>query len=215
MSGVGDAHLYCSTVGATPFRLNLAVGDVGHTLIVGPTGAGKSTLLSTLALQWLRYPQARVIIFDKDRSARAATLAVGGIVHEPGNERAPTSFQPLARIDDRAERIWASRFVLNLLLAQKVPETPEIKRDIDQALELTASAPPKQRTLTSLVVNLASLALKEGLRPYTLQGSYGQIFDADTDGTSREAGGRCSRCGTSWHSERTPSCRHSTTSFIG
>ena len=98
VSKVGAPHVYCSTTGDTPFRLNLAVGDVGHTLIVGPTGAGKSTLLSLLALQWLRYPGARVVIFDKDRSARAATLAVNGAYFEPGNERARSAFQPLARI---------------------------------------------------------------------------------------------------------------------
>lgn len=181
VTGVGQAHLQCSTVGATPFRLNLNVGDVGHTLLVGPTGAGKSTLLATLALQWLRYPRAQVILFDKDRSARAATLAVGGAIFEPGHEIAPTAFQPLARIDDRAERGWAGRFVLNLLAAQRVPETPAIKRDVDQALELTASAPPTERTLTSLTVNLSSLDLKAALRPYTVAGSYGQIFDADHD----------------------------------
>ena len=179
VSGVGHAHLYCSTAGGTPFRLNLNVGDVGHTLIVGPTGAGKSTLLAILALQWLRYPEGRVIIFDKDRSARAATLAVNGNLYEPGNERTPTAFHPLARIDERTERIWASKFIRNLLLAQKIEETPEAKHDIDKALELTASAPPEQRTLTNLTVNLASLALKEALRPYTLQGAFGQIFDAD------------------------------------
>jgi len=67
--GVGEAHLYCSTTGSTPFRLHLAVGDVGHTLIIGPTGAGKSTLLGMLALGWLKYPGAQVIVFDKDRSA--------------------------------------------------------------------------------------------------------------------------------------------------
>ncbi len=33
------------TDGSTPFRLDLFVGDVGHTLVVGPTGAGKSVLL--------------------------------------------------------------------------------------------------------------------------------------------------------------------------
>jgi type IV secretion system protein VirB4 len=179
--GRGEPHIYCSTAGATPFRLNLNVDDVGHTLIVGPTGAGKSTLLSLLVLQWLRYPNAQVRIFDKDRSARAATLAVGGLVYEPGNERAPTAFQPLRRIDDRAERAWASRFVLNLLLAQHVEETPEIKHDVDQALELTATAPVEQRTLTGLSVNFANLALKAALRPYTIQGAYGQIFDADQE----------------------------------
>lgn len=179
--GAGPAHVYCSTVGATPFRLNLNVGDVGHTFIAGPTGAGKSTLLAILMLQWLKYPNAQVLVFDKDRSARAATLAVGGAVFEPGNPRAPTAFQPLARIDDPAERSWASRFVLNLLLAQNVEETPEIKLDVEMAIELTASAPPEQRTLSNLAVYLGNLDLKSALRPYTVAGSYGQIFDADHD----------------------------------
>ena len=37
--------MHAATTGATPFRLNLHVGDLGHTLVLGPTGAGKSTLL--------------------------------------------------------------------------------------------------------------------------------------------------------------------------
>ena len=38
----GPPLLFAKTEGATPFRLSLHVGDVGHTLVVGPTGAGKS-----------------------------------------------------------------------------------------------------------------------------------------------------------------------------
>ena len=52
----------------------------------GRRAAGKSTLLGMLALGWLKYPGAQVIVFDKDRSARAATLAVGGTCYEPGKE---------------------------------------------------------------------------------------------------------------------------------
>ena len=59
--------LYAATSGATPFRVNLHVGDVGHTLIFGPTGAGKSTLLCTVALQALRYPGVTICAFDKGR----------------------------------------------------------------------------------------------------------------------------------------------------
>ncbi len=79
-----NAHLnapplmMAETRGSTPFRLDLHVGDVGHTLIVGPTGAGKSVLLSLLALQFRRFIGAQVILFDRGRSARAATLAMGG-----------------------------------------------------------------------------------------------------------------------------------------
>ena len=45
------------TEGSTPFRFSLHVGDVGHTLVVGPTGAGKSVLLALMALQFRRYPE--------------------------------------------------------------------------------------------------------------------------------------------------------------
>src|SRR5207244_3417662 len=51
--------LYAATTGATPFRFNLHVSDVGRTLIVGPPGAGKSTMLGLIAAQWFRYPRAQ------------------------------------------------------------------------------------------------------------------------------------------------------------
>src|SRR3546814_15851406 len=53
-------------------------------LIVGPTGAGKSVLLALLALQFRRYPDSQVYIFDKGFSARAAVLALGGAHHALG-----------------------------------------------------------------------------------------------------------------------------------
>ncbi len=64
--------LFGKTEGSTPFRLSLHVGDVGHTLVVGPTGAGKSVLLALMALQFRRYPNAQVFAFDFGGSIRAA-----------------------------------------------------------------------------------------------------------------------------------------------
>jgi type IV secretion/conjugal transfer VirB4 family ATPase len=179
-TGVGTSHVYCSTTGATPFRLNLAVGDVGHTLIVGPTGAGKSTLLALLALQWRRYPNSQVIIFDKDRSARAATSAVGGGIYEPGNDRTPLSFQPLADIDVRSERLWAAQFVLNLLTAQHVPETPDLKATIDRVVRQLAELDHEHRTL-SVFTGMLPPDLSAALRPYTHNGNFGHIFDGNRD----------------------------------
>jgi type IV secretion system protein TrbE len=181
--GVGTPHLYCSTTGSTPFRLHLAVGDVGHTLIIGPTGSGKSTLLGMLALGWLKYPRAQVVIFDKDRSARAATLAVGGTCFEPGKQAARTAFQPLADIDKPQERIWAAQLVATLLAAQGVRVDHRTQTGIDETLASLAAAPRRQRTLTLLATELGSRqrALRDALRPYTLEGNFGQIFDADKD----------------------------------
>ena len=190
VSGVGAAHLYCSTTGDTPFRLHLAVGDVGHTLIIGPTGAGKSTLLGVLAIQWLKYPNAQVIIFDKDRSARAATLALGGTCYEPGNERAPVAFQPLARIHIPAERIWASQFILTLLTAQGLEPDHDMKGAVDATLLNLAAIPDaSQRTLTMFATQAGShrRVIREALRPYTLEGNFGQIFDAAHDDVRQTA----------------------------
>ena len=66
------ALFFARTEGATPFRFSLHVGDVGHTLVVGPTGAGKSVLLALMALQFRRYPDAQVFAFDFGGSIRAA-----------------------------------------------------------------------------------------------------------------------------------------------
>src|SRR6202000_2859963 len=76
--GSQPALMVTRTAGTTPFRLDLHQGDVGHTMIVGPTGSGKSVLLNTLALQWRRYPEAQVVIFHKGASSRASTLLAGG-----------------------------------------------------------------------------------------------------------------------------------------
>ena len=72
-------------------------------MIVGPTGAGKSVLLSLIAMQFRRYVDARVFIFDKGRSARAAILAMGGEDYNLSLDGG-LSFQPLAAIDNERER---------------------------------------------------------------------------------------------------------------
>src|SRR5260221_4125451 len=65
-----DEHLgapplfFAKTEGATPFRFSLHVGDVGHTLIVGPTGAGKSVLLALMAPPFRRYERCQLFAFD-------------------------------------------------------------------------------------------------------------------------------------------------------
>jgi len=181
--GVGLPHIQCTTTGATPFCLNLNVGDLGHTLIIGPSGAGKSTLLALLAIQWMKYPDARVIMFDKDRSGRAATLAMGGAYYEPGNESAPLAFQPLGSIDDQADPIWASEFVQTLFAAQGFESSPALQEVIDSALEILRTKPRNERTLSELAHTLKSYdpAYAQVLRPYCEGGNFGQIFDGSDE----------------------------------
>ncbi|WP_180900463.1 conjugal transfer protein TrbE [Martelella soudanensis] len=178
--------LFGKTDGSTPFRLSIHVGDVGHTLVVGPTGAGKSVLLALMALQFRRYDRAQVFAFDFGGSIRAAALAMGGDWHDLGgglSEGADdsVSLQPLARIDDGAERAWAADWISAILSRESVAITPEVKEHIWTALTSLASAPPAERTLTGMSVLLQSNDLKQALRPYCVGGPYGRLLDAEAE----------------------------------
>jgi len=181
----GPPLLFAQTSGSTPFRLSTHVGDVGHLLIVGPTGAGKSVLLALLALQFRRYPGARVTMFDKGWSARAAVLAMGGVHHALGagaeGGGATLAFQPLRRIDEAAERTWAAEWLAALIEHERVVVTPEVKDALWSALGSLATAPVEERTLTGLSLLLQSNALKAALLPYTLEGPFGALLDAAED----------------------------------
>jgi type IV secretion system protein TrbE len=172
--------LYAATRGSTPFRLNLHVGDVGHTMIVGPTGAGKSVLLAMLALQFRRYDHSQVFIFDKGRSARAAALMMGGTALDLsfGSGHA---FQPLSDIDNAATRAFARDWILALIAHEGIATDPSIKEQVWTALTSLASAPRVERTLTGLLLLLQSNQLRQALQPYTLEGPWGNLLDGKKD----------------------------------
>src|SRR5713226_894931 len=177
---------FARTEGSTPFRFSLHVGDDGHTLIVGPTGAGKSVLLALMALQFRRYVGAQVFAFDFGGSIRAAALAMSGDWHDLGGALSddasePVALQPLARIDDAAERAWAAEWIASILARETVVVTPEAKDHLWSALTSLASAPPAERTLTGLSVLLQSQTLKRALQPYCLGGPFGRLLDAEAE----------------------------------
>jgi type IV secretion system protein VirB4 len=178
--------LFGKTEGSTPFRFSLHVGDVGHTLVVGPTGAGKSVLLALMALQFRRYAQAQVFAFDFGGSIRAAALGMGGDWHDLGGgltEGAAdsVSLQPLAGIHDVPERAWAADWIVAILMREGIAITPDVKEHLWSALTSLASAPVGERTITGLAVLLQSNDLKQALRPYCVGGAYGRLLDAEAE----------------------------------
>ena len=182
----GPPLLYGKTEGSTPFRFSLHVGDVGHTLVVGPTGAGKSVLLALMALQFRRYDRSQVFAFDFGGSIRTAALAMGGDWHDLGGgltegADSTVSLQPLARIHDTYERAWAGDWIVAILMREGLAITPEVKEHVWTALTSLASAPIEERTLTGLSVLLQSNDLKQALRPYCVGGAHGRLLDAEAE----------------------------------
>jgi type IV secretion/conjugal transfer VirB4 family ATPase len=175
------ALLHAATEGATPFRLNLHVGDLGHTLIFGPTGAGKSTLLGLIAAQFRRYRRASIFAFDKGKSLLPLTLAAGGAHVDIGADESPLTLCPLAEIDRDADAAWAEGWVGQLLMLQGAQVQAPQRGEIHRAVTLLRQAPPEGRTLTDLAANLQDLALREALEPYTVSGAMGHLLDGDRD----------------------------------
>jgi type IV secretion system protein VirB4 len=176
----GPPLIVTRTDGATPFRLVTHIGDVGHTVVVGPTGAGKSVLLAMLVLQFRRYAGSRVYVFEMGRSLRASILGLGGEYHDLGLE-GEAAFQPLARVDDAAYRSQAAEWVEGRLTMEGMAVGPEEKAAVWSALGSLASAPVGQRTLTGLSALLQSNRLRQALSPYVLGGAHGRLLDADHD----------------------------------
>jgi len=182
-----DEHLqapplmYVQTEGRTPFRLVAHIGDVGHQMMIGPTGAGKSVMLVAMALQFRRYKNAQVFVFDKGGSFMAATVGVGGGYYELGYSGNSLAFQPLAAIDQEKERVWAAEWLLGLLNNEKINSTPEIKQALWLALTALAQVPVMQRTLTGLCALVQNTTIRQALMTYTVNGPFGHLLDADCE----------------------------------
>ena len=178
--------LYAQTDGASPYRLNLHIGEIGHSLMIGPTGAGKSVHLNCIEAAFRKYKDARVIIFDKGASSKVLTMGVGGKFYDIG-KAGEMSFQPLSRIDDEDERQWAQEWLSDYLREEGVEVTPEHKSIIRDSLTTVAGMEKSFRTMTTFISFLQSRELKEAFYPLALadnnanKGEYGEIFDSSED----------------------------------
>lgn len=174
-----------ATSGATPFRLNLHVGDLGHTLVFGPTGAGKSVLLATIAAQFRRYLNSTITAFDKGNSMLPLCLAAGGKHYDlsPDNDQSP-KLCPLQHIDSQGDAAWAEEWLATCfqLSAGKAP-TPGQRQEIHRAITLMRQS-PHGRSLTNFVTTVQDHEVREALNHYTITGALGDLLDAEEDGLS-------------------------------
>ena len=155
--------LFGATTGATPFRVNLHVSDLGHTLMCGPSGAGKSTALGLIAAQWFRYPRAQVFAFDKGHSLLVLTKAAEGEFYDLAGERTDLAFCPLRDIDSDADLTWAVGWLEDLCTLNGLAVTPKHRNALTSALQQLRLSP--SRTLTELSANVQDLEVREVLYP--------------------------------------------------
>jgi type IV secretion system protein VirB4 len=174
--------MHCITQGATPFRLNLHVRDIGHTLMFGPTGAGKSTHLAMIAAQLRRYRNMAIYVFDKGLSMYPLAKAVGGKHFMIAGDSDSLAFCPLQFLETKSDRAWALEWLCTLIELNHIAITPSQRNEINLALNnMYASG---ARTLSEFLITIQDTAIREALTQYTIDGAMGHLLDAEHDGLS-------------------------------
>jgi type IV secretion system protein VirB4 len=169
-----------TTDGSTPFWFNLHAGDLGHTLVVGPTGSGKSTLLGLITAQFRGYRNAQIAAFDKGMSLFPLCMGAGGDHYNIGH--GSLSFAPLQHIDEsETEFAWAANWIASLAELQKLTILPIHRNAIHTALETLRHNPPYMRSLTDFWHVCQDEELKVALTHYTGKGAMGHLLDAKDD----------------------------------
>jgi type IV secretion system protein VirB4 len=164
------------TVHGTPYHLNLHVGDVGHTLVLGATGAGKSFLLNFLIAQMQRY-EPRTLIFDLGGSYARLTRYFGGRALYLRLDRSSVSINPFCLEPTPANRQFLFAFVRVLI---QTGGQYAMSRADDQALfeaiDSVYVLDPAQRRLFTLA-SIVPRALSHHLQRWVEGGQYAYLFD--------------------------------------
>jgi type IV secretory pathway VirB4 component len=91
--------LQAKTDGATPYRLCLHAGDLGHTAIIRPDRLGKVHIAGNAGGAAFPLSSAQAFVFDKGYSMFPLVAAAGGQHYDIAGESDNISFCPLGRID--------------------------------------------------------------------------------------------------------------------
>ena len=172
--------MHCVTQGATPFRLNLHVRDLGHTFMFGPTGAGKSTHLALIAAQLRRYKNMSVYCFDKGLSMYPLTKAVGGQHFTVAGDDEALAFCPLQFLESKSDRAWALEWLCTMVELNGITVSPQQRNEI--SLAITNMYQSGSHTLSDFLVTIQDEAIREALKQYTIDGMMGHLLDAEEDG---------------------------------
>ena len=179
------ALIQAASQGATPFALNLHVGDVGHTLILGPTGSGKSTLLATIAAQFNRYQDSQIFVFDNGRSIYPLAQSFRhSVFYDLARGEQDISLCPLAEIDQPDVRDWALEWLESLIeMVEPGVVTPARRALLIEAMNNLAESTSEasERTLTAFITSLQDERLKDALSFYSLDQNGGYLLDGDHD----------------------------------
>lgn len=185
----GSAIALLKTSAMSPYYFNFHVGDLGHSLILGPSGGGKTVALNFLMAQ-AEKTGARQIFIDKDRGAEIFIRACGGTYFTLSNGK-PTGFAPFKALDNTpADRQFLGGFVRQLVHRDNDPLSVEDERLIDDGIAAVMALPADKRSIAALQPMLGSNGangIAARLQRWIAGGALGWVFDNEADDMSLDA----------------------------
>jgi type IV secretion system protein VirB4 len=154
----GPPLFYATTGGSTPFRVSTHAGERGNVLVLGPIRSGKTALVGFSAMQFLRYRDARIVMFQVKGGGKCETLCLGGRYIDLG--AMGPSFQPYRDIHIRQELEYRQEWTCDRLEEGRIPVSVLVRSFVGNALDKLSRAPVAQRTITELINVMRSLSAK-------------------------------------------------------
>jgi type IV secretion system protein VirB4 len=179
----GEAVALLKTNAAGAFWFNFHVGDLGHTLIIGPSGGGKTVLQNFLLGQLEKLDTTQVFI-DKDRGAEIFVRASGG-TYLPLQNGKPTGFAPFkAAANTPRDVAFLRAFVRVLVRDARHALTVDDERRIDEGVGAMLRLPSGQRSLSEFRALLGfrdAEGIGSRLEKWCVSGALGWAFDNEDD----------------------------------
>jgi type IV secretion system protein TrbE len=170
----------CITRGSTPFWFNFHIRDVGHTFIFGPTGNGKSTLSAFLDLQFQRYRNSQIFVFDVGMSIFPACVGSDGKHFNIGVDK--VRIAPLSNLKTQQKKMWALEWIDTILELNGVITTVEQRNEIARTLKNMDENGDK--TISDFVIEVQDIKIRDALKQYTVDGLMGEMMDSKVDDIS-------------------------------
>lgn len=176
----------------TPFYFNYHLGQLGHTLLIGPSRNGKTMLQMFLEAQFLKYENSRIFNIDKDYSLQPQTHLMDGeyIDLDPG--KGGIKMNPVSLVSDEMGRAWLVGWLDRLMSYRGNRLTDHEINEVSNAVKRVAGVPGAR--LSTLMSQLPE-SLRVRLAPWCEGGPWGTYFDNAEDQfsmsriTSTEVGG--------------------------
>lgn len=179
----GAAIALLKTTANSPYYFNFHFGDVGHTLILGPSGGGK-TVIQNFMLAQAEKTGARMAFIDKDRGAEIFVRACGGTYLTLQNGK-PSGFAPLKALEDNPRnRDFLAGWLREMVTPESGELSPQELYQLNQALEAVMRLPQPMRSLAAVRSQLDQTnvdGIGAQLERWTSSGEFGWVFDNAED----------------------------------